>query len=163
MHLYLQRKWGPFWKWVDFPPWCPHPKPFSSLSLFMPSAFYTNTHFPVGSSDTMARCLALHRGLSGLRCASPRGYHFCSGPGHWPQLKSAQQLRTAKVSGRVLTAGARRLSNLNRNDRSTGKAAGMPGGTNKHRRGVGPGRNRWWNHLQGYCHVTFHPGEVLGL
>lgn len=71
------------------------------------------------------------------------GYHFCSGAGHWPQLKPAQQVRRAKVSSRFLTAGARRLSNLNRNDRRTGKGVGMRGGTNAHTRGGRPGRNRW--------------------
>lgn len=154
---------GPLLKMSGFPPLVSTPQalqfsfPFHALGIL--------------HKHTLSCWEQLHNGKMVWPCtgafpacgALPQGgYHFCSGPGHWPQLKSAQQVRTAKVSGRVLTAGARHLSNLNRNDRSTGKAAGMPGGTNKHRRGVGHRRN-WWNHLQGYCHVPFHPGEVLGL
>lgn len=43
------------------------------------------------------------------------------GPARWPRLTSAQQVRTAKVGVGFPMAGARLPSNLNRNDRGTGK------------------------------------------
>lgn len=140
--------------------------PLGSLSRFMPSELSANTHLPVWISDTMARWFGLARGGAFRPAARfPKGV-IIPAPGQniGLTLSLPSRRRRAKVSVRFLVGrGARRLSGLNRNDRSTGRGGGMQGGTNKHTGGVGHGRNTWKSAgpLSGRQQLWFFTGKVL--
>lgn len=144
-------------------PLCLH-TPCPWLPFSYPLYFYTNTHLPVWSCNTMVRWFGLgQEPCWPAACCHKWAVISALGPGHWLQFTSAQQVRTAKVSIGFPMASARLPSKLNRNDRGTGKV--------QERTVVQINTLGEWSTDQiicettskGCCHITLHSGKVLSL